>query len=281
MVMTIAAADSSAQTIPTIDTEDASLGSLAVGGGRFHPTLSLDLRNGDFARGGYDDDAASLDRLPVHVQLGFGYDLHRAADGKTDLWLVGASSNGVHSPGVDERVSPRGWYESNSLIGLVGTAGKGLTIGTAYAIKTSPNGVSGTSHEASVTVAYESETGLGALHPSAAATVRPKGGHGLFTQVGIEPQFAIGPREDGPTVSVPAVLGIGWGGFYEAGTGSVTYGSIGLAYTYPFVIGATHWRWRIDGLALVRDDTLRRIGSLDAERSAVVPLVTIGLTTAF
>lgn len=279
--MTIAAADAAAQTIPTIDTEDASLGSLAVGDGRFHPTLGVDLRNGDFARGGYDDDAANLDRLPVHVQLGFGYDLHRAADGKADLWLVGTSSNGVHAPGIDERTSPRAWYESNNLLGIVGTPTKGLTVGSAYTIKVSPNGVAGTSHEASVTAAYESETGLGALHPSAAATVRPKGGHGLFTQVGIEPQFAMSTRDDRPTFSIPAVLGVGWGGFYEAGTGTVTYGSVGLAYAYPFVMGAAHWRLRIDGLAVVRDDTLRRIGSANAETSTVVPLVTIGLTTAF
>lgn len=281
MLGSIVTSGAGAQTIPTIDTEDASLGSLAVGDGRFHPTMAIDLRNGDFARGGYDDDAANLDRLPVHVQLGFGFDLHRAADGKADLWLVGTSSNGVHAPGADERAAPRAWYESNNLIGMVGTPAAGLTLGAAYTIKVSPNGVAGTSHETSVTAAYESETGIGALHPSAAATVRPKGGHGLFTQAGIEPQFAVGSGDDGPTISLPAILGVGWGGFYEAGTGTVTYGSIGLAYAYPFVVGAGHWRLRIDGAAIVRDDTLRRIGSADAETSTVVPLVTIALATAF
>ncbi len=270
-----------AQTIPTIDTEDAGLGSLSVGGGRFHPTLGLDLRNGDFARGGYDDDAANLDRLPVHVQIGFGFDLHRARDGKTDLWLVGTSSNGIHAPGRDEQVSPRSWYESNTLLGIVGTPAKGLTLGAAYTIKASPNGVSGTSHESSVTAAYEGETGIGVLHPSFAATVRPKGGSGLFTQVGIEPQTALRSDDDAPTISVPVVFGVGWGGFYEPGSGTVTYGSVGLAYAHPFVVGDAHWRLRIDGAALIRDDTLRRIGSLDAEASTVVPLVTIALVTAF
>jgi hypothetical protein len=270
-----------AQTISTIDTEDAGLGSLTVGAGRFHPTIGLDVRNGDFARGGYDDDAANLRRVPVHVQIGFGFDLHRDTQGETDLWLIGSSSNGVHSPIREERVSPRGWYESNNLIGLVGTAAKGLTLGAAYTIKASPNGIAGTSHEASVTAAYEGDSWYGALHPSLAATVRPKGGHGLFTQAGVEPQVALRSGDDAPTLSLPAVFGVGWGGFYEAGTGTVTYGSLGLAYAHPFVVGAAHWRLRVDGAAVIRDDTLRFLGSADAETDTIVPLVTISLATAF
>ena len=77
------------------------------------------------------------------------------------------------------------------------------------------------------------------------------------------------------------MVGVGWGGFYAAGTGTVTYGSLGLAYTQPFVVGAAHWRLRVDGAAVIRDDTLRGLGSADAETDAVVPLVTISLATAF
>lgn len=271
----------SAQTIPTIDTEDASLGSLPVGKGRFHPTIGVDVRNGDFARGGYDDDAANLRRLPVHVQVGFGLDLHRDARGEADLWLVGTSSNGVHAAASYERVAPRGWYESNALVGIVGTPAKGLTLGTAYAIKTSPNGISDTSHEASVTAAFKGDTGLALLRPSFAATVRPKGGHGLFTQAGIAPQFPLAHGEGAPTLSLPALVGVGWDGFYEAGTGTVTYGSLGVAYTQPFVIGAAHGQFRVDGAAVIRDDTLRRLGSADAETDTVIPLVTIAVVAAF
>ena len=111
--------------------------------------------------------------------------------------------------------------------------------------------------------------------------MRPKGGHGLFTQVGIEPQRPLGAGKDTPTLSMPVMFGVGWGGFYGAGTGTVTYGSVGAAYTRPFVVGAAHWRLRVDGAAVLRDDTLRRIGSADAETHALVPLVTVSLLTAF
>lgn len=269
-----------AQTIPTIDTEDASLGSLSVGGGRFHPVIGIDLRNGDVARGGYDDDAANLDRVPVHVQIGFGFDLHRDPSGQADLWLVGTSSNGFHAPRLAERTSPRGWYESNSLLGIVGTPAKGLTLGAAYTIKTSPNGISGTSHEASVTAAYEGDHGIGVLHPNASATVRPKGGTGIFTQVGIEPQLAIGAAEHAPTISLPVIAGIGWSDFYDRGTGNAGYGSVGLALTQPLTIGAVRYRLRVDAAAVVRDDVLRRLGSEDAETATIVPLVTISLVAA-
>ena len=269
-----------ARTVPTIDTEDADLGSQEVGDGRFHPVVGLDVRNGDFARGSYDDDAASLDRVPVHAQLGFGWELHRDATGDADAWLVGTSSNGFHSPASYEQASPRAWYESNNLLGVVIRPAKGLKTGVAYTIKTSPNGVSATTHEASLTLAYEARHGLGLLHPSFATTVRPKGGHGVFTQVGIEPGFALSGGERATKLSVPLRFGVGWRGFYEAGSGDVTYGSAGLALSRPFMVGATRWRLHAEALAVVRDGTLRRLGSADAESSAVVPLVTVGAALA-
>lgn len=270
-----------AQSIPTVDTEDASLGSQAVGRGRLHPVIGLDVRNGDFARGGYDDDAANLDRVPVHVQLGFAYDLHRDRDGKADWWIVGTSSNGFHAPSADERTSPRAWYESNNLLAIVAAPATGLTVGAVYTIKTSPNGVAGTSHEASVTAALDGDGGLAALHPGAAITWRPQGGGGVFTQVSVEPEVALGGGDDAPSLSFPAILGVGWAGFYQAGTGDVAYGSGGVAYSRPFTLGSARWRLRAEALAVVRDPTLRRLGSLDAETSRVVPLVTIGLTLAY
>jgi hypothetical protein len=251
-----------------------------VGDGRFHPIIGFDVRNGDFARGSYDDDAASLNRLPVHAQLGFGWELHRDATGGADAWLVGTSSNGFHSPASFEQASPRAWYESNNLLGIVVQPAAGLTTGVAYVIKTSPNGVSATTHEASLTAAYEAERGLGILHPSFAATVRPKGGHGVFTQIGIEPGLALSGGPRAAKLSVPLRFGVGWGGFYEAGTGDVTYGSAGLALSKPFSLGATRWRLHAEALAVVRDGTLRRLGSADAETSTVVPLVTIGAALA-
>jgi hypothetical protein len=269
-----------ARTVPTIDTEDADLGSQEVAAGRFHPILGFDVRNGDFARGSYDDDAASLDRVPVHAQLGFGWELHRGATGDADAWLVGTSSNGFHSPASYETASPRAWYESNNLLGVVVQPAKGLRAGAAYTIKTSPNGVSATTHEASLTFAYEGKHGLGMLHPSFAATVRPKGGHGVFTQIGIEPGFALSAGENAAQLSVPLRFGVGWRGFYEAGTGDVTYGSAGLALSKPVSLGATRWRLHAEALAVVRDGTLRRLGGADAETSAVVPLVTVGAALA-
>lgn len=271
----------SAQEAPTIDTEDATLGSVAVGGGRFHPTLAIDLRNGDFSRGDGDDDPADLDRLPVHIQLGLAYDLHRNARGETDAFLVLNSSNGLHAPARDERASPRAWYESNNALALILAPADGLRAGLAYTVKSSPNGVSPTTHEVSATFSYKGDRGPAALNPSLVATMRPKGGHGLFTQIGMEPEFATTAREDGPAFSLPARLGVGWGGFYDPGGGDAAYGSLGLAYSHPLEVGRTRWRLRSEVLAVLRDPTLRRLGDAGAERSTVVPLATLSLTVAY
>lgn len=270
-----------AQTMPTIDTEDVDLGGARVGEGRFHPILTLDIRNGDFARGGYDDDAASLDRVPVHVALGFGYELHLDEEGEADAWLVFRSSNGLHASVAAERDAPRSWYESNNVLGVVVAPVDGLQAGLAYTIKTSPNGISGTSHEASVTAVYETDGGVGRLSPSFAATIRPKGDGGGFTQLGISPGFDLTTRAEGPSISVPVKIGVGWDGFYGPGTGDVLYGFAGLAYAHPFDIGATRWTAGAEALAVYRDDTLRRLGDLDAEHSTIVPLVTVSLTLAY
>jgi hypothetical protein len=76
-------------------------------------------------------------------------------------------------------------------------------------------------------------------------------------------------------------FGIGWDDFYGAGTGDAAYGSVGAAYSHPFTIGGSHWKLRAQALALIRDGAVRRLGSADAEHSTVVPLVTLGVTTAF
>jgi hypothetical protein len=66
----VAAPPASAQTVPFIDTEDATLSEVDVGDGAVHPIVSFDVRNGDYARGAYDDDDAGLGRVPVHVAIG-------------------------------------------------------------------------------------------------------------------------------------------------------------------------------------------------------------------
>ncbi|RYD24701.1 MAG: hypothetical protein EOP89_10840 [Lysobacteraceae bacterium] len=102
----VAASPASSQTVPFIDTEDATLSEVDVGGGSVHPIVSFDVRNGDYARGAYDDDAAGLGRVPVHVSVGAAAVLKRGADGQGTLFLVGQSSNGF-SPRYGGRKSLR------------------------------------------------------------------------------------------------------------------------------------------------------------------------------
>ena len=279
-IVLIAATPAASQSVPTIDTEDVTLGSSSGGTGSIHPALGIDIRNGDFARGNYDDDAADLDRLPVHVQVGLAADLHRNAAGQVDAWLVIRSSNGIHSASLDERASPRGWYESNNLLGLVVAPAAGLRAGIVYTIKASPNGVSDTTHEASITTSYDGKDAIGWLHPNFAATVRPKGTHGLFTQLGIEPEIALGTSEHAPTLSLPAVIGIGWGGFYDAGSGDRLNGNAGLAIGQPVRMGNLRASLRAEMLALFRDDRLRRLSGPLGETGTVVPLAMLGLSIA-
>lgn len=277
----VAAQPAGAQEVPTIDTEDASLGSASVDEGRFHPLLAVDLRNGDFARGDYDDDAADLARVPVHIQLGFTLALGQNKSGEADSFLVFNSSNGFHGPSADEQAAPRAWYESNNALAVIVSPTKDLWTGLAYTIKTSPNGVSPTTHELSFTTAWQGKSGLGALQPSMAVTWRPKGGDGVYTQIGIEPSIPLVRRDEGPELSFPARLGVGWSGFYQDGTGNLTHGSAGIAYVHPFVAGGAKWWLRAELLALMRDNTLRRLSVSDAEQDAVLPLGALSLQLAF
>jgi len=52
----------------------------------------------------------------VHVQIGVAAGLHHNAAGQADAWLVIRSSNGIYSASSDDGTSPRGWYESNTLV---------------------------------------------------------------------------------------------------------------------------------------------------------------------
>lgn len=270
-----------AQTVPFSDTEDSSLGDIAVGEGSWHPIGRLNLRNGDYARGSYDDDSSSLSRIPVHVELGLVYDLKEAINGAGGMWLEVHSSNGVHAPSSQETRNPRAWYESNNLVGFVFAPTKDLRTSLSYTIKTSPNDVASTSHEASVALSYQSDRGVGWLRPNAVATIRPKGGHGLYTQLAIEPEWKLGAAENALSLSMPALIGIGWSGFYEPGSGTVGYSSIGLAATQPFMVGAAKWSLRGEIAALVRDRTLARLDGDDANRATVVPIGQLTLSLAY
>lgn len=268
-------ANASAQSVPTIDTEDATLGSAKISRrGTVHPLLAFDIRNGDFARGNYDDDRADLERLPVHAQLGVAVDLTLAPNGEATSWLTLRSSNGFHAPAIGDLSAPRIWYESNNLAALVFTPMAGMRTAVVYTIKTSPNGVSATTHEASLSFAYDGDDAVGSLSPSLVVTTRPKGDHGVFTQAAIEPGFDLTKREDGLKVSIPVAIGRGWGGFYGAGSGDRSYVSIGAALEQPFLLGAKHWGIRLEALAVVRDDRLAALSGPRGETGTVVPLIT-------
>ena len=132
----------------------------------------------------------------------------------------------------------------------------------------------------SLTAALDGDTGLAALGAAASAIWRPKGGEGFFTQIGIEPSIAVTHREDGPELGFPARIGVGWAGFFALNSGDAAYGSIGAAYSHPFEAGGAKWRLRAEVLAVLRDDTLRRLGGPEAEHGTVVPLATVGLQVA-
>jgi hypothetical protein len=265
---------------PISDTEDASLNSVTVGAGRLHSVIGLDVRNGDFVRGSYDDDAVSLDRVPVHAQLGLVYELARDASGDATTWLMLRSSNGIHAPARDETTSPRAWYESNNLVGLAARLAPGLIGAATYTVKASPNGVSDTTHEVSAAFDLNRASGPGSLKPGFATTWRPRGGGGLYTQATLEPGWDLGDAQHAPRLSIPAVLGVGWNDFYDSGSGTRVYGSVGLAVEAPLALGGGHWSMRAEGLAVVRDNRLRALGGSRADHGRVEPYVTLSLSYA-
>ncbi len=270
-----------AQTIPFLDTEDATLSEIDVGEGDIHPTVSFDVRNGDYARGAYDDDDAGLGRVPVHVAIGGAAVLKRRADGQGILFLVGQSSNGFHAPRADETTRPRRWYESNTIIGLAWRPIDGLSAAAAYAVKASPNGVASTSHEASLSVLYTGKDMVGSLAPRLAVTRRTKGEGGFYTIIGIAPAFPMTRREDGPTATVPVSLGGGWRSFYATGSGDRVYGSAGVAIAQPLKIGRAKASLQGEILALARDSRLRRLDAPAGTTAAVVPLATVSIVAAW
>ena len=277
----IIAAPAWAQDMPTINA-DGHLGKVAIDkDGRLHASVGLNLRNGDFSRGAYDDDAANLDRLPVHAALTLGWELSRNASGAPDLWIEASTSNGFHAPIALERTSPRIWYESNEHAALIYKPNEAVTTALAYVVKTSPNGVSPTTNELTAAVGYGADEGVGRLHPSTALTVHTRNGHGAYALFGIEPKFDLGSGEAPPTIGVPARFGVGFDDFYGSGTGTASYESVGIAYAQPVSIGAGHLNLRAQVLALIRDKTVRARGGADAEHATIVPLATLGATMSF
>lgn len=281
--LTVVAAPVSAQTIPFADTEDATLSAIDVRDGArdWHPVVSLDLRNGDYARGAIDDDDYMLDRVPVHIALGGAVTVRRRADGRGDLFVIAQSSNGFHAPRADERASPRAWYESNNLVGVAWRPREELTVATTYAIKASPNGIAETTHEASLSALYTARKGWGRLKPRLSVTRRTQGDGGVYTIAGIAPSFDLSERDDGPTVSIPVMAGVGWHGFYGPGTGDRAYASGGVTLAQPVEIGDSEATLQTDLLALVRDDGLRRLDAPDGPTATVIPHAMLSLVMAW
>ncbi|MFS0737479.1 hypothetical protein ABC347_10555 [Sphingomonas sp. 1P06PA] len=278
----LVAAPGAAQSVPFADTEDATLSEIDVPARRnWHPIVSFDLRNGDYARGALDDDAAGLARLPAHVAIGGVFVAGRGADGDGTLFLIGQSSNGFHAPRGDERAVPRAWYESNNLLGLAWRPTDGLTTAATYTIKASPNGVAKTTHEASFTLLYATDDGIGRLKPRAALTRRTRGDGGVFTIIGIAPSFDLSARENGPTLAVPLTAGIGWRDFYGASSGNRAYGSAGLALSQPVRLGSAAATLQAEMLALIRDARLRRLDAPGGTTATVVPYATLSLMVAW
>ena len=274
-------APAAGQTIPFADTEDATLSTIEVGGGDVHPVISVDVRNGDYARGAFDDDDAGLGRVPIHVSVGGAVVLRRRDGGDGTLFLIGQSSNGFHAPRADERARPRGWYESNNLVGLAWRPGSGIDVAATYAIKTSPNGIAATTHEASVTALYGADDAVGAWKPRVAVTRRTRGDGGFYTIAAVSPSVALSSREDGPELGLPVTVGVGWSGFYRAGSGSRVYGSGGVTVAQPVTFGAAKATLQAEVLALVRDDRLRMLDAPGGTTATVVPYATVSLSVAW
>jgi hypothetical protein len=213
VVMLAGAPAVSAQTVPFADTEDATLSTIDVGEGDWHPVLSVDGRNGDYARGAYDDDDAGLGRIPVHVAIGGVVVLRRDATRAGTVFLMAQSSNGFHAPRRAERAHPRAWYESNNLVGLAWRPADGVDAAMTYAVKTSPNGVAATTHEASLTVLYTADDAAARLKPRVAVTRRTRGGGGVYTIVGIAPSIDLSDRAEATTLTLPVTAGRGGHGF--------------------------------------------------------------------
>jgi hypothetical protein len=259
------------QDVPVIDTEDATLGSAKVAPGRLRPMGSVDVRNGDYARGAYDDDNADLGRLPVHMAVGFAMLLRKNGEGDGSLFLIGQSSNGFHAPRSQERRSPRSWYESNSIVAVAARPALGLTTALAYAVKASPNGIASTTHEASVSMRYVTQSGVGWWRPTGVVTRRAKGDRGVFTLLGISPEVEAGAF----TLSFPLSMGVGWGGFYGPATGDRAYASVGGSVDRQLT---RHVSISAQLVTLVRDS---RLAALDRPRGSdaqVVPVFTLALT---
>ncbi len=234
------------QDVPVIDTEDATLASVKVGPGRLRLMGSVDVRNGDYARGVYDDDNADLESLPIHAALGFAMLLRKNSGGDGSLFLIGQSSNGFHAPTSQERRPPRSWYESNSIVAVAARPAPGLTTALAYAVKVSPNGIAPTTHETSMSIDYVTRSGFGQWRPMGVVTRRTRGDGGFFTLVGISPQVEAGAL----TLSFPLRMGVGWSSFYGPGSGHLASASVGGSLDRQLNRHATI---RAQLVALVRD----------------------------
>ncbi|MDY0958566.1 hypothetical protein SOM26_07695 [Sphingomonas sp. CFBP8993] len=265
------------QSVPLVDTEDATLSSVSVGKGTVHPILTLDVRNGDYARAVYDADGPGLNRVPVHVAIGLAVVLDRDAGGRGRWFLTAQSSNGFHGPSVEERAVPRAFYESNNIAALAWRPVEGLTAALAYTVKTSPNGIDPTTQEASVSVAWAGKDVLGELGPNVAITRRTQGDGGVFTLASLSPSQALGKGEGAAKLSLPLALGMGWDGFYGPGSGDRAYGSVGMALSQPLRLGGAKATLRAEMLALIRDGALAAAEAPAATTDRVVPLATLSL----
>lgn len=156
-----------------------------------------------------------------------------------------------------------------------------MNAAATYTIKTSPNGVAATTHEASLTFLYTADEGIGRLKPRLAVTRRTRGDGGFYTILGIAPEIALSDADDATTIGLPVTAGVGWHGFYAAGSGDRAYGSGGITLARPVRLGRARATVQAEILALLRDDRLRRLDAPDGTTAALVPYATVSFAVAW
>jgi hypothetical protein len=189
---------------------------------------------------------------------------------------------------------PRMWYESDFYAKLTATLFEDFTAGVIYTAYMSPNGFFSTVEEIALSLGYNDSKLLGpfALNPSVLIAFefdgQADGGRdeGVYLQIGLTPGYTFNANGTYPiTLSVPLVLGLSLGDYYEqigVGGDDDTFGyfSASLAASMPLkFIPASYGAWQVKGAltVLTLGDNLKAANNADSTEF----IGTIGLAMSY
>lgn len=248
-------------------------------GARIHLLGALSLDSADYFRGEFNGVPEELDDWALKPSLAMVIELWGGRDELRNLNLTVGSANGI-SDVEDEfghTAEPDAWYKANPYAGLSLEVTNRWKLGISYTAYSSPDQVLPGWQEVAFTAAFIGSGRTGEIRPQVKLAIPVNDRDGFYTEVSVDPAFRI--KQSELTVSIPAVIGIGWADYYGDEDAAI-WGSLGVKGDYPLKVASDYGNWSLfGGLYLIwRENSIVDLGQPVDDAGNLLAFVNVGVS---